>query len=452
MNRLWVRFSLSFMMIALLGPVILATIGFLTVQTGVLRLFIRSELTAPGSLTDQLADYYREQGSWEGVSGLIASYDNSLPAELTLVFVDEAQQPIYGTDTTEGERIAEQLISISVDGRIRGYLNIVQRSIVGMPFPRPDRPLVLNQISNVLLAFAVITAVLGLSAGLFAGRTLVTPLAQLSETARRLGKRDFTARAVVKGSVELREVAHAFNEMAQDLEQAETLRRNLVADVAHELRTPLTVLQANLQALLDGIYPLEKDEIEKLLDQTELLNRLVNELRELSQAEARQLPLQQTRVDLNDLIAQVVETFQSTARKQGIDIRLNLPAEPVTLKGDRGRLQQVLNNLIQNAITHTPASGTITIRLSQDEEDIQITVQDSGDGIPAEHLAHVFDRFYRVDRSRSRETGGTGLGLAIAKAIVELHGGSIGVSSEGQPGRGATFTIQLPTTARPELP
>lgn len=444
MNRLWVRFSLSFVMIALLGPVILATIGFLTVQTGVLRLFIRSEMTAPGSLTDQLAEYYQQQGSWEGVTDLIASYDRSLPADLTLVFVDEAQKPIYGTDTTQGQGSAEQLISIVVDGRARGYLSLVQRSIANLPFPRPDRPLVLNQVSNVLLAFAVITAVLGLSAGLFAGRTLVTPLAQLADTARRLGKHDFTARAIVKGSSELREVAHAFNEMAHDLEQAETLRRNLVADVAHELRTPLTVLQANLQALLDDIYPLEKAEIEKLLDQTALLNRLVDELRELSQAEARQLRLQLTTVDMHDLIAQVVETFQSTAKTQGIDIRAHLPGEDMLLQGDRGRLQQVLNNLIQNAITHTPAPGTISIRLSRHEYGIQIAVQDSGDGIPAEHLAHVFDRFYRVDRSRSRETGGTGLGLAIARAIVELHGGKISVESAGQPGSGATFTILLP--------
>lgn len=444
MNRLWVRFSLSFVMIALLGPVILATIGFLTVQTGVLRLFIRSEMTAPGSLTDQLAEYYQQQGSWEGVTDLIASYDRSLPADLTLVFVDEAQKPIYGTDTTQGQGSAEQLISIVVDGRARGYLSLVQRSIANLPFPRPDRPLVLNQVSNVLLAFAVITAVLGLSAGLFAGRTLVTPLAQLADTARRLGKHDFTARAIVKGSSELREVAHAFNEMAHDLEQAETLRRNLVADVAHELRTPLTVLQANLQALLDDIYPLEKAEIEKLLDQTALLNRLVDELRELSQAEARQLRLQLTTLDMHDLIAQVVETFQSTAKTQGIDIRAHLPGEDMLLQGDRGRLQQVLNNLIQNAITHTPAPGTISIRLSRHEYGIQIAVQDSGDGIPAEHLAHVFDRFYRVDRSRSRETGGTGLGLAIARAIVELHGGKISVESAGQPGSGATFTILLP--------
>lgn len=449
MNRLWVRFSLVFGLIALLGPVILASIGFLTIQTGVLRLLLRSELTAPGSLTDQLAQYYRDHGSWEGVTELIASYDRALPpapegTELTLVFIDEAQRLIYGTGpiTDSSEDSSQQLISIMVDERIRGYLNLVQRPTDQIISLRPNR--LLNQISNALLAFAGISAVLGLTAGLIAGRTLITPLAQLASTARRLGKRDFTARAIVKGSSELREVAHAINEMAHDLEQSETLRRNLVADVAHELRTPLTVLQANLQALLDGIYPLERDEIEKLLNQTELLNRLVNELRELSQAEAHQLQLQQGMIDLNEMVAQVVETFQSTGKKQGIHIGVQMPAEPIMFEGDRGRLQQVLNNLIQNAIIHTPPSGTVNIRLNRDDQHIHIVVQDTGDGIPAAHLAHVFDRFYRVDRSRSRETGGTGLGLAIAKAIVELHGGKITVSSNGLPGQGATFAILFP--------
>jgi signal transduction histidine kinase len=451
MNRLWVRFSLAFGLIALLGPIILASIGFLTIQTGVLRLLLRSELTSPGSLTDQLAQYYHDRGSWDGVTELIASYDRSLPPvsqgiELTLAFMDEAQRLVYGTGPiTDGEEDSTQgFISIVVNGRIRGYLNIVQRSMGDVMLSYPRRSLVLNQISNVLLAFAGISAVLGLTAGLVAGRTLITPLAQLADTARRLGKREFRARALVKGSSELREVAHAINEMAHDLEQSETLRRNLVADVAHELRTPLAVLQANLQALLDGIYPLELDEIEKLLTQTELLNRLVNELRDLSQAEAHQLPLQQGVIDLNEMIEQVVEIFQSTGKKQGIHIGVQMPAEPITFEGDRGRLQQVLNNLIQNAITHTSSLGVVSIKLNRDDKHICIAVQDTGDGIPAAHLAHVFDRFYRVDRSRSRETGGTGLGLAIAKAIVEMHGGEITVSSNGLPGQGATFTILFP--------
>jgi two-component system, OmpR family, sensor kinase len=451
MNRLWMRFSLVFGLTALLGPVILASIGILTIQTGILRLFLRNELTAPGSLADQLAQYYQEHDSWEGVTELVASYDRSLPhmperVGLTLVFADEAQRLIYGTTpiTNIGENGPQQLISIVVDGRIRGYLNIVQQPITPTSLQYPSRPFILGQISNLLLAFALISAVLGLTAGVVAGRTLVAPLAQLAATARRLGQHDFTARAEVKGSSELREVGQAFNEMAHDLEQAETLRRNLVEDVAHELRTPLAVLQANLQALLDGVYPLEQAEIEKLMDQTELLHRLVNDLRELSQAEAHQLPLHTTTVALNELIAQTVENFQSTAKKQEVHIEVNMPAEAITMTGDRGRLQQVLNNLIQNALTHTPIKGLIRINLHQDAKQIYITIKDTGEGIPTDHLAYVFDRFYRVDRSRSRETGGTGLGLPIAKAIAELHGGSIHVASDGQPGRGSTFTLAFP--------
>ncbi|MCU0514039.1 MAG: ATP-binding protein [Anaerolineae bacterium] len=445
MNRLWVRFSVVFSLIALLGPVILASIGILTSQAGVLRLFIRNELTAPGSLADQLAEHYRRYGHWEGVTDLILSYDRSLPPDLTLVFMDEALRPLYGTAEQPfyDDVSARQLLLIMVDGRIRGYLDIVHSPVGNMTIRR-NRPLVISQISHLLLVFALISASLAIMAGFILAQTLVTPLSQLAATVQRLGRRDFTAQAAVKGSRELRAVAESINAMAHDLEQAETLRRNLVADVAHELRTPLAVLQANLQALLDGVYPLEQGEIEKLMAQTELLNRLINDLRELSQAEAHQLLLHRTPVILNELIPQTVAAFQSTAKKRDIHIDVQMPGEIITIQADKGRLQQVLHNLLQNAITHTPAQQTIRIQLFREARQIAIAVQDTGDGIPAAHLAHVFDRFYRVDRSRSRETGGTGLGLAIAKAIVELHGGTIHVLSDGQPGHGTTFTLRLP--------
>lgn len=451
MNRLWLRFSLIFGLIVMLGPLLLLAIGLLTLQSGVLGIFIRNELNSPGSLTDQLIAYYHEQGSWAGVESLIEQYNLTLPrgpegGGFELVFTDEGRQVIFGSPESIEQAEAEndgvrQVMAITVDGRTRGYLSLVQVSNSLGVTPSPN---VLSQLSRILLSLGVGSAITGLIAGVIASRTLTSPLAQLAETARRFGKRDFTARAQVKGSIEMREVAQAFNEMAYDLDHAETLRRNLVADVAHELRTPLAVLQANLQALLDDVYPLEKPEIEKLMAQTELLTRLVTELRELSQAEAHQLPLQQRTVDLNQLLLSVVDTFQSTIRQLGITLEVEEASEPISIQADFGRLQQVLNNLVQNAIRHTPSGGKVKLSLSAESQQVSIRIQDTGEGIAPEHLPHVFDRFYRADRSRSRETGGTGLGLAIAKAIVELHKGTISVASPGTAGQGTTFTIQLP--------
>ena len=247
----------------------------------------------------------------------------------------------------------------------------------------------------------------------------------------------------VEGTTEIADVARAFNDMAARLERTESLRRNLVADVAHELRTPLTVLQGNLLAVIDDVYPLEKAEIVRLYEQTRLLSRLVEDLHELSQAEAKQFPLNLLPVQVDELIAATVAVFGPLAEAQGI--RLNVEGSPdlPPLMADPARLSQVLHNLLNNALAHT-ARGQITIWAERSGDGVRIAVQDTGEGIPAEHLPYVFERFYRVDRSRNRETGGTGLGLAIVKAIVEAHGGRVGVTSAGEPGQGSTFTVEIP--------
>lgn len=452
MNRMWVRFGLIFSLFALLGPVLLVMIGLLTIQSGVLRAVIRNEFNAEGGLIEQMVTHYQQKGSWDGIEVLLAAYDNLLPSippsngQFVLYFVDEGRTVLYGSDSA-GEILsqdegAHEVLAITVNGRTRGYLSIVQ-----LNRPEPDenrpRPFLVSQVSGALTSLGVFSAIFGLTAGFWVSRAMARPLGQLSETARRLGRRDFTARAEVKGSDELRAVAQAFNDMAHDLDQAETVRRNLVADVAHELRTPLTVLQANLQALADEVYPLTKEEIERLLQQTQLLTHLVGELRELSLAEARQLALQRHPVDVSNLLERTVDSFESAAAQNGVTLVLDTP-QSVVIQADSERLQQVLNNLVHNALTYTPSGGRITLGATLQAGKIEITVRDTGTGIAPEHLPRIFDRFYRADKSRSRETGGTGLGLAIAKAIIELHGGQIHAESTGIAGEGATFSIRLP--------
>lgn len=449
MNRMWVRFSLIFSMFALLGPLVLVTIGLLTIQSGVLRAVIRNELNAEGGLIEQMVTHYQAKGNWDGIEVLLAAYDNLLPSippnngQFVLYFVDEGRTVLYGPDAA-GEVLsqdegAHEVLAITVNGRTRGYLSIVQ-----LNRPEPDenqpRPFLVSQVSGALTSLGVFSAIFGLTAGLWVSHAMARPLGQLSEIARRLGRRDFTARAEVKGSDELRAVAQAFNDMACDLDQAETLRRNLVADVAHELRTPLTVLQANLQALADGVYPLTKDEVERLLRQTQLLTHLVSELRELSMAEARQLPLKLQAVNLTEVLSRTVDSFESAADQNGVTLILDI-SQPLVIQADPERLQQVLHNLVHNALTHTPSGGRITLGATLQAGKVEIMVRDTGSGIAPNHLPHIFDRFYRADKSRSRETGGTGLGLAIAKAIIELHGGQIHAESTGIAGEGTTFYI-----------
>lgn len=298
-------------------------------------------------------------------------------------------------------------------------------------------------IVKMMLGLLLVTSILGSIIGVIIARSLAAPLDRLAEAAQDIGAQNLSRRVEVKGSDEIRTVARAFNEMAAALEQAETLRSNLLADVAHELRTPLTVVQGNLRAILDDVYQLDKAEIARLYEQTRHLTRLVNDLRELAQAEAHKLPLNLNALDVVAWVQETTATFDPIAAAEDVTLRVETPETRPQLQADKARLTQSLHNLLYNALQHTPAGGTITAQVEQGPGAIYLRVQDTGAGIAPEHLVHVFDRFYRADRARSRDSGGTGLGLAIVRAIVEAHGGTVTAASQG-PGRGSTFTIKLP--------
>jgi len=298
------------------------------------------------------------------------------------------------------------------------------------------------EIAGRLVHFMLLSVAVGLGAGVVIGRIVSAPIGDLVAAARRVGQGDLTARVRPHGSREMVELAEAFNRMAADLERGETLRNNLMADISHELRTPLTVLEGNLRAALDHVYALDEAEVANLYGQTRHLIRLVNDLRELALAENRQLPLERQPTDLSALVAEVVQALEPLATEKGValaDRTEELPAVNV----DPIRIRQVLFNLLANALRHTPAGGAITVTGTSGPAEVRLAVQDTGEGLEPEQLAAVFDRFYRGDRSRSRETGGTGLGLAIVKAIVEAHGGRVEAHSDGK-GRGSTFALVLP--------
>lgn len=289
----------------------------------------------------------------------------------------------------------------------------------------------------------------GLGAGLllsvWMSRSVTRPISDLAHAARAIGERDLGYRVKSEGSQELQDLAQSFNRMAGELERAEAVRRNLMADVAHELRTPLTILDGNLRAMLDGVRPLDEDGIATLMEETHHLNRLVEDLRLLSQAEAEKLTLSQTRADLADLVRETTAHFSPLTKEREIGLEARLDGELVHPTLDADRILQVLHNLVANALAHTPRGGRITISLwrADDPPRACIAVEDNGAGIATEALAHVFDRFYRAGSLPSGDRGGAGLGLAIVRALVEAHGGTVRAASQG-PGQGSTFTVDLP--------
>jgi len=296
-----------------------------------------------------------------------------------------------------------------------------------------------------LRCLVVLLPVLALVLGLRAFRSLATPLANIMEAADAVADGKLNVRVQERGSREFRQLARSFNRMTGELARTDEQRRNLTADVAHELRTPLHIIQGNLEGILDGVYQPTPEHIEATLEETRQLARLVDDLRTLSLAESGQLPLRREPVDVGDLLADVATSFSGQAEAADLRLCVEHSAAPsLIVAGDAGRLDQVLSNLVNNAIRYTPSQGTITLAAAAVEHHMRITVADTGEGIAPEDLPFIFDRFWRGDRARTHSAdASSGLGLAIASQLIKAHGGEINVVSEL--GKGTTFTIELPT-------
>lgn len=288
-----------------------------------------------------------------------------------------------------------------------------------------------------------ISLALGLLAGVWVSRSISRPVTRLALAAQAIGDHDLSSRVEIKGSRELVDLAQTFNQMAADLERAEQLRVNLVADVAHELRTPLTVLEGNLRALLDGVFDLSEEEVARLYTQTHHLTRLVEDLRELAHAEAGRLCLNVVATDMTQLVAQSVEMFTGLAEEKGLHLTGHASGRIPMIAVDPHRMRQVLHNLISNSIRYTPSGGHVSVQTELGSGELRISVHDDGIGIAPEELANIFDRFHRINRQHDMGSSGTGLGLAIAMAVVKAHGGTIDVRSPG-PDLGSTFTVRVP--------
>jgi histidine kinase len=298
---------------------------------------------------------------------------------------------------------------------------------------------------NEALMYATLAAMLAaFILSLFFSRSVIAPVQSMSLATQRIADGRYDERVQVKGNDELAQLAVYFNQMAEKLNEVETMRRQLIGDVSHELRTPLTAIKGSMEGLMDGILPASDETYQQVHAEAERLNRLVNDLQELSRVEARAYQLEVRPVDVSTLVRTVTKRLSLHAESKRISLDFELTPNLPHILADEDRAVQVLTNLTGNALQYTSEGGRVTISAKRINDEIQFSIRDTGIGIPPEHLSHIFDRFYRVDKSRSRQTGGgSGIGLTIARALVEAHGGHIWAESVGE-GLGSAFNFTLP--------
>src|SRR3990172_3849103 len=472
-RSLWTRLMGVFLGVIVVGVITMVIAIRLTTSTHLQRRVLSDDVAQANALANLMTAYYAQQGSWSGVDEWLADTATSPatqeptagmgpgmmgdwmsrwfqttrstgPLDDRVILLNAAGEVIADTggaslDEQHPAAHLQEAALVVVNGQTVGSV------LVGSMIEPALNPADEDFLQAVNLSIFITAAAVGLVAlilGSMLFRQIPSPLRAVSQAAEAIAAGQLDRRVEAKTADEIGRLAQSFNRMAESLAQADVQRRNMVADIAHELRTPLTVVQGSLEAMLDGVYDLNPENIASIHQQTALLSRLVADLRDLALAEAGQLRLDWQSVDLEAVIAQASNGLQSQALEKGVTFKVELPQGLPRIRGDGQRLQQVLFNLVSNALRHTPTGGTVKTAVEVKEDRVVIRVQDTGSGIPAEDLPHVFERFYRVDRSRARSTGGSGLGLTIAKRIVEAHGGQIWAQS--WLGAGSTFAFSLP--------
>jgi two-component system OmpR family sensor kinase/two-component system sensor histidine kinase BaeS len=478
-NSLWTRLMSVFLGVIIVGVIVMVVSVRLSTATQLRRRVLSNDVAQANILAPLLSGYYSQNGSWIGVETYLDSapqaqnppVDQRGPGMMGPGGMMENWGDWMGVTRTTGP-LADRVVVLDDSGKV---IADTGQAIVGEQHPAEHAsngaPVVLNgktigavlvgsmiepvlnpadedflrSVNLSILITSVAVGILALVLGSLLFRQIISPLRALSRSARAIAEGDLGQRVAVHSDDEIGQVARSFNHMAESLAESDIHRRNMMADIAHELRTPLTVVQGNLEALMDGVYELTPENVAGVHKQTVVLTRLVADLRDLALAESGQLKLERKLLSLEDVIAQVTEGLGVQAHEKEVTLKLEVAADLPKVQADEQRITQVLFNLISNALRHTPAGGTITISAEVREDRILVRVQDTGAGIPPEDLPHVFERFYRTDRSRARTTGGSGLGLTIAKQIIEVHGGQIWAQS--WLGAGSTFAFSLPLSA-----
>ncbi len=444
------RLFLSFFLIVIVTTLIVLAVVGQRARNDVRNFVSRGGLYGSERFVADLEQYYARQRSWQGVETLFQrpgpgngyGYGAGPPPSIA-VLADEEGRILFGSPYAGHAEILSELqrryaVALYSDSELIGYY------LPGADLtPQPDAAVsLISRLNRTVLLSALVGGGLSIVLASLLTYQLMRPVRALTQASRRLAAGDLSQRVAARGGGELSALGKAFNHMADSLQTAEARRKALTADIAHELRTPISVQRANLEALKDGIYPLTRENLDPVLEQTQLLEHLVEDLRTLALADAGELPLDKVPGDIAAAIQRIVSRFESQAAQNQVGIQVKLPAHCPPIAFDPHRLDQILHNLLSNALQHTPATGNIRVSVDCMRDQIQVRVKDSGPGIPESALPHIFDRFYRMDRSRSRTDGGTGLGLAIARKLAEVHGGELTAANDAA--GGAIFTLSLP--------
>lgn len=410
---------------------------------------------------DVLSTYYTQTRGWDNVQPLIEQMSEISGARVALVDKDgmviaASNDDLLGEDLEIGEngsvevRVwvmdeAEQQFLVESGTLPTQNLRRDNRAAVGAVYVdnnSDDKESFIDSVNKSLVAAVFAAGFVALVLTVTVSRQVIKPLKNLTIAARAMEQGNLNQRVIVKSKDEIGELAHAFNAMAGSLIRLEQLRRNLISDVAHELRTPLSNIRGYLEALQDGLAEPDGDMINLLYEETMMLTHLVNDLQELALAEAGQLRLDRQPVTIKDVLEKTVVSVKPQASAKNVQVSVEIPYDLPCIQADPERIMQVVRNLLNNAITYTPEDGKIVVKAYQRGGEIQVNVQDTGIGVGTEHINNIFERFYRVDPSRTRHTGGVGLGLVIVKQLVEAHGGR--VWAESQIGNGSTFSFTIP--------
>jgi len=374
---------------------------------------------------------YRDEGGW------------TPSARTTIFHLAELDGLKVTVETADGRRLGpadpgEDVASASVvvDGQRIGQV-VVAQTAAGLLTPEEEQ--LQRSLDRLHLLAAAVSVAAALLLAFLLANTLSGPLRRIRTTAQRIERGDLAARVEPAGDVEMRAVGHALNRLAETLEHEEEIRRSTVADLAHELRTPVSALLSRIEAAQDGVLADEGANLAAMHAETLRLARLLDDLARLADAERPGLLLEKRAVDLAELARHEVESWAPLFATKGVDFASRL--EPVTVNGDADRLGQVVSNLLSNALRYTEPAGRVDVRVRREEGSAVLEVADTGVGIAPEDLKHVFTRFWRGEKSRSRATGGAGIGLAIVHELVRAHDGRIDV--ESRPGEGSTFRVSL---------
>ena len=446
-------FSLQFRLVVGFAVVLSLTLGGVSLYIGyaaqreVERIQLEIDEVRTARIERLVSRFYSTGNDWTGVQPVVERAAELFARQIVVVdregrIVGDSHRP-KGHPFRQG-RGGQPFSPVRRDGLMVGSLLVVP-SNVPQTIPEPPLSQFAQAINRALILAGLASGAGGILLVSLVSGNVLAPIRALNAAARRLGGGDLSQRVPEPSRDEVGQLGRTFNTMAQGLENSERQRKNLVADVSHELRTPLSNIQGYVEAIRDGVLEPDEDTIGTIHEQILHLTRLVEDLRLLAQAEAEDFQLDIEPDSLDEVAGRSVEAFRARAESRGIALKLEGTSVMAMIALDRTRIAQVVGNLLENAVRHTPSGGEVAVSVGAERGSVAtVTVADNGEGIPADELEHVFERFYRVDRSRARTTGGTGMGLTIAKKLVEAHGGAIRV--ESTVGAGSRFVFELPLT------